>query len=137
MGVMKPLKGNTDTITSISFSPDGTVIVSGSVDKKIRIWDAKTGGYVMKPHTSDVSSVCFSTDGTHNVSSSWNIGCEDRRVGHEASQDHPHGITSVDFSANETLKRHTSSLGVVPNITSIVSPNSSSVLLNSTAHSWL
>ena len=70
VGVMEPLKGHTDIVTSVSFCPDGTPIVPGSVDKTIRIWDAKTGEYVMKPHTSDVSSVCFSPDGTRIVSRS-------------------------------------------------------------------
>ena len=37
------LKGHTDDVISTSFSPDGTKIVSASVDKTIRIWNSSTG----------------------------------------------------------------------------------------------
>ena len=38
----KIVKANahSDSITSVSFSPDGTKIVSGSSDKTIKVWDA-------------------------------------------------------------------------------------------------
>jgi WD40 repeat protein len=31
-----------DRVTSVAFSPDGATIVSGSVDKTIKVWDAGT-----------------------------------------------------------------------------------------------
>ena len=37
------LEGHSDAVTSASFSPDGTKVVSGSVDQTARIWDAVTG----------------------------------------------------------------------------------------------
>ena len=30
---------HSDTITSVAFSPDGTKIVSGSLDETIKVWD--------------------------------------------------------------------------------------------------
>ena len=33
------LKGHTDFVNSVSFSPDGERIVSGSNDKTVKIWD--------------------------------------------------------------------------------------------------
>ncbi|KAG2354776.1 WD40-repeat-containing domain protein, partial [Suillus spraguei] len=73
---------------SVSFSPDGTRIVTGSLDKTVRLWDAATGEPVGEPlqgHTAWVSSVSFSPDGTRIVSGSydstvrlWN--CEPRAM---------------------------------------------------------
>jgi len=49
-------------------------LVSGSFDKRVRVWDADTGQPVGKPltgHTSTVNSVAFSPDGTRIASGSW------------------------------------------------------------------
>jgi len=37
------LKGHTDKILSVSYSPDGKRIVSGSVDMTVKVWDAASG----------------------------------------------------------------------------------------------
>jgi WD40 repeat protein len=45
MGVTIPvrgLEGHTDMVTSVTFSPDGKYIVSGSNDKTIRVWDMES-----------------------------------------------------------------------------------------------
>jgi WD40 repeat protein len=60
-------------IASVAFSPDGTRIVSGSEDKTLRLWDAKTGEPIGAPltgHEDRVSSVAFSPDGTRIASGS-------------------------------------------------------------------
>ncbi|KAG1864608.1 WD40-repeat-containing domain protein, partial [Suillus tomentosus] len=60
-------------VYSVSFSPDGTRIVSGSSDDTVRVWDAATGlplGEPFRGHTDSVWSVSFSPDGTRIVSGS-------------------------------------------------------------------
>ena len=57
-------------VYSVSFSPDGTRIVSGSRDNSVRVWDAASGELlkVLGGHTDEVLSVSFSPDGTRIVS---------------------------------------------------------------------
>jgi WD40 repeat protein len=66
------LKGHTDVVDSVAFSPDGKQIVSGSFDKTIKLWDATTGQetLTLKGHTGGVSSVAFTPDGKRIVSGS-------------------------------------------------------------------
>ncbi|KAG2336413.1 hypothetical protein BDR05DRAFT_1005889 [Suillus weaverae] len=71
--VQTVLRGHTRDVNSVSFSPDGTRIVTGSSDSTVRLWDAATGQPVGEPlrgHTSWVNSASFSPDGTRIVSSS-------------------------------------------------------------------
>jgi WD40 repeat protein len=37
------LKGHKQQVFSVSYSPDGKTLASGSEDKTIKLWDAKTG----------------------------------------------------------------------------------------------
>ena len=43
---VRALDGHTDQVTSTSFSLDGKRIVSGSLDKTVKIWDVETGALV-------------------------------------------------------------------------------------------
>jgi len=53
-------------LTSVAFGPDGTLLVSGSADKTLRLWRVSDGSFVreFKGHTDSVNSVAFSPDGT-------------------------------------------------------------------------
>ena len=58
-------------IASVAFSPDGTKIVTGSDDRTLRLWDARTGDPIGAPMTGQegpIWSVAFSPDGTRIVS---------------------------------------------------------------------
>jgi hypothetical protein len=59
-------------VLAVSFSPDGTRTVSGSLDKTLRLWDAQSGqpiGAPMQgPYGYGASSVSLSPDGTRIVS---------------------------------------------------------------------
>jgi len=66
------LKGHTNDVRSVCFSPDGSRIVTGSFDKTAKVWDAKTGAELLtlKGHTERVNSVRFSPDGSQIVTGS-------------------------------------------------------------------
>ncbi|KAG2118692.1 WD40-repeat-containing domain protein [Suillus discolor] len=67
------MKEHTGYVCSVSFSPDGTRIASGSWDNTVRVWDAATGqplGEPLEGHTALVYSISFSPDGTRIASGS-------------------------------------------------------------------
>ena len=59
------LTGHTDRIISASFSPDGSRIVTASVDGRLKVWDPTTGTEFLslKGHTGVEWSASFSPDG--------------------------------------------------------------------------
>ena len=68
---LKTLEGHTATVTSVTYSPDGTRIVSGSWDWTIKIWNANTGECLKTlKDLESVSSVAYSPDGTKIISGS-------------------------------------------------------------------
>jgi len=71
------LHGHTYTAESVTFSADGTSLVSGSWDKTVKLWDVQTGGVVrtFHGHTDHVLSVAISADHTTIASGSrdWSL----------------------------------------------------------------
>jgi hypothetical protein len=65
------LRGHVGTVRSVTFSPDGKMIASGSDDKTVKIWDAATGTILrsLRGHSGTVTSVFFSPDGKTLISS--------------------------------------------------------------------
>ena len=104
--MVEPLEKHTDGVTSVSYSPCGRHIVSGSWDKTIQVWNAENGNLVIGPlegHTNGVTSVAFSPDGRHIVSGSddktiqiWNAETGDLVTG--PLEGHTDGVTSVACS---------------------------------------
>ena len=70
--IVLALKGHTDGVNSVAFSPDGEHLLSGSSDATLKLWDVRTGQevFTLLGHTDPVTSVAFSPDGKRIVSSS-------------------------------------------------------------------
>jgi WD40 repeat protein len=60
------LKGHTDTVLAVAFSPDGKTLASGSADGSVRVWDSSTGApaVVLVVPNFGISSVAYSSDGS-------------------------------------------------------------------------
>ncbi len=77
------LNGNRDSIYSLAMNSAGTVIVSGSTEKVLRVWDPRNCSKLMKlkGHTDNVKALVLSRDGTQCISGSsdgtiklWSLG---------------------------------------------------------------
>ncbi|KAK4071306.1 hypothetical protein Purlil1_13473 [Purpureocillium lilacinum] len=106
---MQTLEGHDRWASSVAFSPDSTLVASGSGDKTIRLWGVATGECVqtLEGHDDSVTSVAFSPDSTLVASGSndetirlWRVAtgeCVQTLEGHDDS------VTSVAFSPDSTL----------------------------------
>lgn len=102
-----PLVGHHNYIYSIAFSPKGNMIVSGSYDEAVFLWDVRTARLMrsLPAHSDPVSSVDFVRDGTLIASCSsdgliriWDTGTGQclKTLVHEDNA----AVTSVRFAPN-------------------------------------
>ena len=98
------LEGHTDDVISVTFSPDGKTLASGSDDRTVRLWDVNTGQVktTLRDHTSGVTSVVYSPDGKTLASGSgdrtvklWDVNTGQVKT---SLRDHTSGVTSVVYS---------------------------------------
>lgn len=102
--VINNLDEHTDTVEAIAFSPDKSILVSGSADQNIKIWNPITGRVkktIYGPNAT-VNSITFSYDGVMFATSSsngmislWNTSSGLLINNIIAHQDR---ISSIDFS---------------------------------------
>ncbi len=71
------VRGHSEAVLSVAYSPDGSRLASGSGDKTVKLWDTAKGKELatLAGHSGDVRSVSFSPDGRRLAS-----GAEDKTV---------------------------------------------------------
>lgn len=64
--------GHEATVTRIVYSPDGTYLASGSLDKTVRLWNPKSSEHltILATHRDAVRAIAFSHDGKRLASAS-------------------------------------------------------------------
>lgn len=99
-------RGHSKEILDMAFTSDGMYLVSGSVDRSVRLWDVKTGREIRKyiGHTGAVTSIAVTPDDRQILSAdtAGNIRLWDLNNGLEIRQfdGHTNQVTDIDISPN-------------------------------------
>ncbi|EMD36386.1 hypothetical protein CERSUDRAFT_115389 [Gelatoporia subvermispora B] len=95
------LEGHTETVYCVTFTPNGSRLVSGSFDNTVRVWDVKTCDVicVLQDHTADIMSIAVSPSESYIVSGDesgvirlWDTAIADAHI--EMEFELPSGISS-------------------------------------------
>jgi WD40 repeat protein/serine/threonine protein kinase/Flp pilus assembly protein TadD len=67
------LRGHRNQVWGVAYSPSGQYLVTGSHDRTLKLWDARTGAEIrtFHGHTDKVNGVAFSPDGKRIASASF------------------------------------------------------------------
>ena len=98
------LRGHSDRILSVAFSPNGQMLASGSADRTIRLWNPHTGKSLktLQGHRSWVWGIAISPDNKFLASGSYDhtVKVWDLESGEcsQTLQGHPSSVLAVRFS---------------------------------------
>jgi WD40 repeat protein/serine/threonine protein kinase len=93
-------------ITSVSLSPDGQHLLTGSEDNLVRLWEIMSGEVIrqFEGHTEWVAAVCFSPDGQYACTGGWDqtVRLWEIMSGREVQRFDGHGwvVSAVRFSSD-------------------------------------
>jgi WD40 repeat protein len=100
------MTGHEDSVTSVAISQDGARILTGGLDRTLRLWSAASGSMLktMKGHTDRVNAVDISGDGALAVSGSgdWTVRLWDVETGESltAMEGHSGPVNSVALTGD-------------------------------------
>src|ERR1022692_2792268 len=109
---LRPIRSisvHADTVTSVAFSPDGSLLATASHDRTARTWDAATGDTrtTLEDHTSAVNAVASSPDGAllATASADGTVRLWDAATGAPRAtlEGHTSAVNAVAFSPDGSL----------------------------------
>jgi WD40 repeat protein len=110
------LSGHEDSVLSLVFSRNGSMLVSGSEDKTVKLWDVQTGGVIKTfgDNPSAILAVSISPDGTTIAGGTQDgaVRLWDIRTGksHPVVGNHGDLVTAISFSPTNPRRLASSSM---------------------------
>ena len=98
------LEGHTDSVETVSYSPDGRTLASASWDGTVKLWNVESGDIIfnLDGHSGGADALSFSPDGRTIASGSWDgaVKLWDFESGENifTLEEHTGGVDAVSYS---------------------------------------